>query len=161
MLKILQFRLQQYMNWELLDTQAELKGRETRDQITNIRWIIQKAREFQENIYLCFIDYSKSFNCVDHNKLWKILKEIWIPDHLTCLLRNVYGGQDTTIRTRHGTTDWFKIGKGGWQSFYRHSACLNLMQTTLCKMLGWMTHKLESRLPGEISTNSDMQVIPL
>ena len=114
------------MNLELLDIQAELEGGETRDQITNVHWIIEKAREFQENIYFCFIDYSKSFNCVDHNKLWKILKEIWIPDHLTCLLRNVYGGQDATIRTRHGTTDWFKIGKGGWQSFYRHSACLNL-----------------------------------
>ena len=126
MLKILQARLQQYMNWELLDIQAELKGRETKDQITNIRYIIKKAREFKKNIHFCFIDYSKSVNCVDHNKLWKILKDIWIPDHLTCLMRNMCGDQDTTVRTRHGTIDWFKVGKGGQQGFCCHSACLNL-----------------------------------
>ena len=99
------------MNRELLDVQAGFrKGRETRDQIANIHWIIRKAREFQKNI--CFIDYAKVFDCVDHNKLWKTLKEMGIPDHLTCLLRNLYAGQEATVRTLHGTTDWFQIGKG-------------------------------------------------
>ena len=110
MLKILQARLQQYMNSELPDVQARFrKGRATRDQI---RWIIKKAREFQKTIYFCFIDYAKAFECVDHNKLWKILKEMGIPDHLTCLLRDLYAGQEATVRTGHGTTDWFQIGKG-------------------------------------------------
>ena len=113
MLKILHARLQQYVNRELPDAQAGFrKGRGTRDQIANIYWIIEKAREFQENIYVCFIDYTKVFDCVDHNKLWKILQEVRIPDHLTCFLRNLYAGQEATVRTRHGTTDWFKIGKG-------------------------------------------------
>ncbi|MDI3350308.1 hypothetical protein AFAEFNGA_00614 [Mycoplasmopsis arginini] len=113
MLKILQARLQQYVNRELPDVQAGFrKGRGTRDQIANIRWIMEKAREFQKNIYFCFIDYAKAFDCVDHNKLWKILKEMGIPDHLTCLLRNLYAGQEATVRTGHGTTDWFQIGKG-------------------------------------------------
>ena len=112
MLKILQARLQQYMNRELPDVQAGLrKGRGTRDQIANIRWIIKKSRELQKNIYFCFIDYAKAFDCVDHNKLWKILKEMGIPDHLICLLRNVYAGQEATVRTGYGTTDWFQIGK--------------------------------------------------
>ena len=106
MLKILQARLQQYMNRELPDVQAGFrKGRGTRDQIAHIHWIIEKAREFQKNIYFCFIDYAKAFDCVDHNKLWKILKEMGIPDHLTCLLRNLYAGQEATVRTGHGTTD--------------------------------------------------------
>ena len=106
MLKILQARLQQYVNHELPDVQAgSRKGRGTRDQIPNIFWIIKKAREFQKNIYFCFIDYAKTFDCVDHNKLWKILKEIEIPDHLTCLLRNLYAGQEATVRTGHGTID--------------------------------------------------------
>ena len=113
MLKILQARLQQYVNRELPDVQAGFrKGRGTREQIANIHWIIKKAREFQKNIYFCFIDYAKAFDCVDHNKLWKILKEIGIPDHLTCLLRNLYAGQEATVRTAHGTTDWFQIEKG-------------------------------------------------
>ena len=113
MLKILQARLQQYMNCELPDVQAGFrKGRGTRDQIANIRWIMEKAREFHKNIYFCFIDYAKTFDCVDHNKLWKILKEMGILDHLTCLLRNLYVGQEATVRTRHGTTDCFQIGKG-------------------------------------------------
>ena len=113
MLKILQARLQQYMNHELPDVQAGFrKGRGTRDQIANIRWIIKKAKEFQKNIYFCFIDYTKAFDCVDHNKLWKILKET---DHLTCLLRNLYAGQEATVRTRHGTPDWFQFGKGTHQ----------------------------------------------
>ena len=106
MLKILQTRLQQYLNHELPNAQAGFrKGRGTSDQIANIRWIIEKAREFQKNIYLCFIDYAKDFDCVDHKKLWKILKEMGIPDHLTCLLRNLYAGQEATVRTGHGTTD--------------------------------------------------------
>ena len=113
MLKILQARLQQYVNHEPPDVQGGFrKGRGTRDQIANICWIIEKAREFQKNIYFCFIDYAKAFDCVDHNKLWKILKETGIPDHLTCLLRNLYAGQEATVRTGHGTTDWFQIGKG-------------------------------------------------
>ena len=111
MLKILQARLQQYVNHELPDVQAGFrKARGSRDQIANIHWIIEKAREFQKNIY-CFIDYAKAFDCVDHNKLWKILKEMGIPEHLTCLLRNMYAGQEVTIRTRHGT-DWLQVGKG-------------------------------------------------
>ena len=111
-LKILQARLQQYVNRELSDVQAGFrKGRGTRDQIANISWITEKARESQKNIYFCFIDYAKAFDCVGHNKLWKILKEMGIPDHLTCLLRNLYAGQEATVRTEHGTTDWFKIGK--------------------------------------------------
>ena len=113
MLKILQARLQQHMICELPDVQAGFrKGRRTRDQIPNIRWIIEKAREFQENIYFCLIDYAKAFDCVDHNKLWKILKEMGIPNHLTCPLRNLYAGQEATVRTGHGTTDWFQTGKG-------------------------------------------------
>ena len=113
MLKILQARLQQYVNRGLPDVQAGFrKGRGIRDQIANIRWIIEKAREFQKNIYFCFIDYTKAFDSVDHNKLQKILKEMGIPDHLTCLLRNLHAGQEAIVRTGHGTTDWFQIGKG-------------------------------------------------
>ena len=113
MLKIFQARLQQYVNHELPDVQAGFRiGRGTRDQIANICWIIEKAREFQQNIYFCFIDYAKAFDSVDHKKLWKILKEMGIPDHLTCLLRNLYAGQEATVRTGHGPTDWFQIEKG-------------------------------------------------
>ena len=113
MLKILQARLQQYVNHELPDVQAGFrKGRGTRDQIANICWIMEKAREFQKNIYFCFIDRAKAFDCVDHNKLCKILKEMEIPDHLTCLLRKLFAGQEATVRTGHRTTDWFQIGKG-------------------------------------------------
>ena len=112
MLKIFQARLQQYMNRELPDVQAGFrKGRGTRDQIDNICWIMEKAREFQKNIYFCFLDYARAFDCVDHNNLWKILTEMGIPDHLTCLLRNLYECQKATVRTGHGTTDWFQIGK--------------------------------------------------
>ena len=112
MLKILQARLHQYVNHELPDVQSSFrKGRGTRHQIANICWIIKKARGFQKNIYFCFIDYAKAFDCVDHNKLWRIRKEMGIPDHLTCLLRHLYKGQETTVRTGHGTTDWFQIGK--------------------------------------------------
>ena len=112
-LQILQARLQQYVNRELQDVQAGLrKGKGTRDQIAKIHWIIEKARVFQKNISFCFIDYPKAFDCMDHNKLWKILKQMGIPDHLTCLFRNLYEGQEATVRTEHGTTDWFQIGKG-------------------------------------------------
>ena len=113
MLKILQARLQQFTHNELPDVQAGFrKGRGTRDEIVNIRWIIEKARGFQKNIYFCFIDYAKAFDCVDHNKLWKIFKEMEMLDHLTCLLTNLYAGREATVRTGHGTTDWFQIGKG-------------------------------------------------
>ena len=113
MFKILQASLQQYVNHELPDVQAGFrKGRGTRDQIANTCWIIKKAREVQKNIYFCFIDYAKAFDYVDHKKLWKILKEMGIPGHLTCLLRNLWAGQEGTVRTGHGTTDWFQIRKG-------------------------------------------------
>ena len=118
MLKILQARLQQYVNRGFPDVQAGFrKGRGTRDQIANIHWITEKAREFQKSIYFCFIDYAKAFDCVDHNKLWKILKEMGIPDHLTCLFKNLYTGQEATVRTGHEITDWFQIGKGVCQSY--------------------------------------------
>ena len=123
MLKILQARLQQYVNQE---TQVGLrKSRGTRDQIAKIHLIIKKAREFQKNIYFCLIDYAKAFNCVDHNKLWKILKEMETPDHLPCLLRNVYACQEATIRTGQGTTDWFQIGKGVRQGCILSPCLLN------------------------------------
>ena len=116
MLKILQARFQQYVNCELSDVQDGFrKGRGPRDQIANIHWITEKTKEFQKNIYFCFIDYAKAFDCVDHNKLWKIFQEMGIPDHLICLLRNLYAGQEATVRTGHGTTDWFQIGKGIYQ----------------------------------------------
>ena len=136
MLKILQARLQQYVNHKIPDVQAGFgKGRGIRDQIVNILYIIKKARDLQKNISFCFDDYAKGFDCVDHNKLWKILKEMGIPDHLTCLLRNLYASQEATVRTRHGTTDWFQIGKG---------VCQGCMYE---KKPGWMKHKMESRLP--------------
>ena len=113
MLKILQGGLQQYMNRDIPDIQAGFrKGRGTKDQIANICWIIENTREFQKNIYFCIMDYAKAFDCVDHNKLWKILKEMGIPDRVTCLLRNLFADQEATVRTGHRTTDWFKVGKG-------------------------------------------------
>ena len=127
MLKILQARLQQYLNCELPDVQAGFrKGRRTKDLIANICWIIKKARQFQKNIYFCFIDYAKAFDCVDHSKLWKILKEMGIPDHLTCLLKNLYADQEATVRTRHGTTDWIQIGKGVRQGCIMSPCLFNL-----------------------------------
>ena len=127
MLKILQAGLQQYVNCELPDVQAGFrKGRGTRDQMTNIHWIIKKARELQKNIYFCFIDYAKAFDCVDHCKLWKILKEMGIPEHLTCLLRNLYADQEATVRSGHGTTDWFQIGKGVCQGCILSPCLFNL-----------------------------------
>ena len=115
-----------------------------------------KKQEFQKNIYFCFLDYAKAFDCVDHNTLWKILKEMGITDHLTCLLCNLYADQEATVRTGHGTTDWFQIGKEYIKAVYCHPAYLTYMQHISYKMLGWMKHKLESRLWGEISITSDM-----
>ena len=125
--KVLQARLQQYVNCELPDIQSGFrKGRGIRDQTANICWIIEKEREFQKNIYFCFIDYAKAFDSVDHNKLWKILKKMGIPDHMNCLLRNLYASQDATVRTRHGTTDWFQIGKGERQGCILSPCLFNL-----------------------------------
>ena len=161
MLKILQARLQQNMTPELPDVQAGFrKGRGTRDQIANIHWIIEKAKELQKNIYYCFVDYAKALDCVDHSKLWKILKEMGIPDHLTCLLRNLYAGQEATVRTGHETTDWFQIRKGVHQGCILSPCLFNLYADYIIKILGWMKHKLESRLLGEISVSSDMQMTP-
>ena len=161
MLKILQARLQQYVNPELPDVQAGFrKGRGTRDQIANIHWIIEKAREFQKNIYFCFIDYAKTFDCVDPNKLWKILQKMGIPDHLTSLLRNLYAGQEATVRTGHGTTDWFEIRKRVHQGYTLSSCLFDLYAEYLMRNVGLDEHKLELRLPGEISITSDMQMIP-
>ena len=132
------------MNHELLDVQAGFrKGRGTRDQIANKHWIIAKARGFQKNIYFCFIDYTKAFDCVDHNTLWKILQEMGIPDHFTCPLRNLYAGQEATVRTGHGTTNWFQIGKGVHQGCILSSCYLTCRQSISCEMLGWIKHKQE------------------
>ena len=163
MLKILQASLPQYVNRELPDVQAGFrKGRGTRDQIANIHWIIKKAREFQKNIYFCFIDYTKAFDCMDHNKLWKILQETGIPDHLTCLLRNLYAGQDATVRTGNGKWTGSKLEKEYVKAVYCHPAYLTYMQSTSGNMPGWMKHKLESILLGEIAITSDMQMtLPL
>ena len=137
MLKILQARLQQYVYCELPDVWARFrKGRGARNQIANIHWTVKKAREFQKNIYFCFIDYAKSFDCVDHNKLWKILKEMGIPDHLTCLLRNLYAGQEATLRTGHGTTDWIRIGKRVRQGCILSPCLFNLFAENIMRNTG-------------------------
>ena len=145
MLKILQARLQRYVNHEIPDVQAGFrKGRGTRDQIANIRWIIKKAIEFQKNIYFCFIDYAKAFDYVDHNKLWKILQEMGIPDHLTCLLRNMHAGQEAAVRTGHGTKVWFQIRKGVVKAVYCYPAYSTYyMQSTSWEILDWKKHKLK------------------
>ena len=149
MLKILQSRLQQYVNQELPDIQAGFrKARGTRDQTDNICWITEKAREFQKNIHFCFIDYAKAFDWVDHNKLWKILKEMGIPDHLICLLRNLYAGQEAKLELDMEQQTSSKQGKEYVKFVYYHPAYLTYMQSMSCKMLGWMNHRLESRLPG-------------
>ena len=136
--QILQARLQQYMNREIPDVQAGFRGgRGTRDQIANIRWIMEKAREFQKNIYFCFIDYAKAFDSVDHNKLWKILKEMGIPNPLTYLLRNLYAGQEATLRTGHGTTDWVQIGKGVCQGCISSPCLYNLYAEYMMQNAGW------------------------
>ena len=161
MLKILQARLQQYLNRELPDVQAGFrKGGGIRDQIANIRWIIKKARGLQKNIYFCFIDYAKAFDCVGHNKLWKILKEMGIPDHPSCLLRNLYAGQEATVRTGHGTTDWFQIGKGVRQGCILSPCLFNLYAVYIMRNAGLDETHLESRLLGERSIISDMQMTP-
>ena len=137
MLEILQARLQQYVNHELPAVQARFrKGREIRDQIANIRWIMEKAREFQKNLYFCFVDHTEAFDCVDHNKLWKILKEMGIPHHLTSLLRNLYVGQERTVRTGHGTTDWFQIGKGVRQGCILSPCLFNLYTDYILRNAG-------------------------
>ena len=139
--------LQQYMSRELPDVQAGFrKGRGTRDQIANIHWIMEKAREFQKNMYFCFTDYAKAFDCVDHNKLWKSLKEMGIPDHLTCLLRNLYAGQEATVRPGHGTTDWFQIGKGVHQGCILSPCLFNLYSECIRRRQWQPTPVL---LPGE------------
>ena len=120
----------------------------------------KKQESSRKNIYFCFIDYAKAVDCVDDNKLWEILQEMGIPDHLTCLLRNLYAGQEATVRTGHGTTDWFRIGKGVHQGCILSPCLFNLYAEYIRETLGWMKHKLESRLPGEISITSDMQMIP-
>ena len=120
----------------------------------------RKGKKFQKRIYFCFIDYAKAFDCVDHNKLWKILKEMGIPDYLTCLLRNLYAGQEATVRTAHGTMDWFKVGKGVRQGCILSPCLFNLYAEHIIEILGWMKHKLESRLLGGISITSDMQMAP-
>ena len=158
------------MNRELPDVQAGFrKGRGTRDQISNIRWIMEKAREFQKNIYFCFMDYAKAFDCVDHNKLWKTLNEMGIADHLTCLLRNLYAGQEATVRTVHGTTDWFQIGKGVCQGCILSPCLSNLYVEYIMRNAGLketqaginIAGRKKKRLPGEISITSDMQMTPL
>ena len=127
------------MNCELPDVQVGFrKGRGNRDQTANIRWIIKKAREFQKNIYFCFTDYAKAFVCVDHQKLWKILKKMGIPDHFTCFLRNLYAGQEATAITGHGTTDWFQIGKGVHQGWILSPCLINLYTEYIIQNAGWM-----------------------
>ena len=154
MLQILQARLQQYVNHELQDVQDRFrKGRGTRDQIANIHWIIKKAREFQKNVYFCFIDYAKAVDCVNHNKLWTILKEMGIPDHLTCLLRNLYASQEAT--TGHGTTDGFQIGKVVHQGCILSPCLFNLHTECILRNAG-----LDEAQAGEISIISDRQMTP-
>ena len=158
MLKILQARLQQYVNRELPDVQAGFrKGRGTRDQIANIGWIIEKATEFQKNIYFCFIDYAKAFDCVDHNK---ILQEIGIPDHLTCLMRNLYAGQEATVRTGHGTTEWFQIGKGVRQDCILSPCLFNVYAEYTMRNAGLEEVQARIKIAGEILITSDMQMTP-
>ena len=149
------------MNCELPDVQAGFwKASGTREQISSIHWIMEKAREFENSIYFCFIDYAKAFDCVDHNKLWKLLKNMGIPGHLICLFRNLYAGQEATVRTGHGATARFQIGKVVQQGCILSPCLLTYRQSTSWEMLGWRKHKLESRLPGEISISSDMQMTP-
>ena len=152
MLNIIQAKLQQYMNHELPDVQAGFrKGRGTRDQIANIRWIIKKAGEFQKNIYFSFIDYTKAFDCVDHTKL-EILKEMGIPDHLTCRLRNLYAGQEATVRTRHGATDWFLIGKGVHQGCVLSPCIINLYEEYIMRNT-WLEESLGVKMAGRNINN--------
>ena len=159
MLKILQARLQQYMNHELADVQAGLrKGRGTGEQISNICWIIKKAREFQKNI--CFTDYAKAVDCVDHNKLWKILPETGIPDHLTCLLRNLYAGQEATVRTGHGKTNWFQIRKGLCQGCTLSPCLFNLYAEYIMRNAGLEETQAGIKIARRNTIISDMQMTP-
>ena len=159
MFKILQVRLQQYMNRELPDVQDGFrKGRGTRDQISNILCIIKKAWEFQKNKYFYFTDYAKAFDSVDHNKLWKILKEIGLADHLTSLLRNLYADQEATVRTGRGKTDWFQIGKGVHQGCILSPCLFNLYAENIMQNVG--LDEAGVRFPQEISINSDSQMTP-
>ena len=159
MFKIFQARLKQYC--EIPDVEAGFrKGRGARDQIANICWIMEKGREFQKNISFCFIDYAKAFDCVDHNQLWKILKEMGVPDHLTCLVRYLYAGQEATVRTGHGTTDWFQIGKGVRQGCILSPCLFNLYAEYIMRNARLDETQTESRLPGEISITSHMQITP-
>ena len=154
MLKILQASLQQYVNHELPDVQAGFrKGRGTRDQIANIQWIIKKARAFQKNIYFCVTDYAKAFDCVDYHKLWKILQEMGISDHLTCLLRNLYAGQEATVRTGHGTTDWFQIRKGVCQSCILSSCLFNLYAEYIMRNAGIVEAQAGIKIAGRNINN--------
>ena len=154
MLKILQARLQQYVDWELPDVQAGFrKGRGTRDQVVNICWIIEKARKFQKNIYLCFIDYAKAFDCVDHNKLWKILQEMGIPDRLTCVLRNLYAGQEAAVRTGHGTMNWFQIGRGVHQGCILSPCLFNLHAEYIMQNFGLNEVQAEIKIAGRNINN--------
>ena len=154
MLKILQARLQQYVNHELPDVQAgSRKGKGTRDQIANICWIIEKAREFKKNIYFCIIDYIKTFDCVHNNKLWKILKEMGIPDHLTCLLKNLYAGQEATVRTSHGTTDWLQIRKAVRQGCILSPCLFNLFAEYIMRNAGLDGAQAEIKIAGRNINN--------
>ena len=149
------------MNHELPDVQAVCrKGRGTRDQIANMHWIIKKTRDFQKNIYFCFINYAKAFGCVDHNKPWKVLQKMGIPAHLTCVLRNLHAVQKATVRTGHGIQTGSKLGKESVKAVYCHPAYLTYMQITSCEITRCMKNKLESRFLGEISITSDMQMTP-
>ena len=161
MLKIIQARLQQHMNHEIPDVQAGFrKGRGTRNQIANICWIMEKARKFPKNIYFCFIDYAKAFDCVDHNKLWKILKEMGQTDHLTCLWRNLYAGQEATVRNEHGTTDWVQIGKRVCQGYTLSPCLFNLYAEYIMRNTGMEEAQAGIKIAGEISIISDIQMTP-
>ena len=154
MLKILQARLQQNVNGELPDVQAVFrKGRGTRNQIANINQIIEKAREFQRNVYFCFTDYAKAFNYVNHNKLWKIIKEMGIPDHLVCLLRNLYAGQEATVRTGHGTTNQFQIGKGLSQGYILSPCLFNLYPDYIMRNAGQVEAQTRIKIAGRNINN--------
>ena len=154
MLKILQARIQQYINQELTDVQAGFrKGRRTREQIANIWWIIEKAREFQKIIYFYFIDYAKAFDCMDHNKLWKILQEMEILDHLTCLLRNLYAGQEATVWTGHGTVNWFQLGKGVCQGCILSPCLHNFYEEYIMWNAGLDEAQAVIRIAGESINN--------
>ena len=147
------------MNHELPDVHTGFRnGTGTRYLIANVHWIIEKVRDFKKNIYFFFIDHAKAFDCVDHNKLWKILREMGITDHLTCLLRSLYAGQEKTVRTEHGTTYWFQIGKGVRQGCVLSPCYFNLHAEYIMRNAGLEKHKLESRSLGEISITSDMQM---